>query len=216
MREIFAWRSWPVGPLLEPRTGTCTSAPRATAASSPSSPPMRRSPATSWGASPNGWRSGSAAPAACGRTGRERSSSPLHREQDPAHDAEDDLPHEEFMLDQRLNPLYEAAIEATEEAILNSLCHGARDGGRERQPSRPPLPLDEVKEIVQRFGAQVAAPRTQPPAPVGKPGCRPRPEAPRVSEAPPAAARGRRRDDDGAAAQGARHPVPDCSAAGFP
>jgi len=30
--------------------------------------------------------------------------------------------HMKILLDQRLNPLYEAAIEATEEAILNSLC----------------------------------------------------------------------------------------------
>jgi len=30
--------------------------------------------------------------------------------------------HMKLLLDQRLNPLYEAAIEATEEAILNSLC----------------------------------------------------------------------------------------------
>jgi hypothetical protein len=52
----------------------------------------------------------------------------------------------------------------------------------------PALPLNEVKEIVQRSALR-SRPRTQPPAPLGKPGPPP-PEAPRVSEAPPSAARG--------------------------
>ena len=31
-----------------------------------------------------------------------------------------------ILLDQRLDPLYEAVMEATEEAILNSMCMAAR------------------------------------------------------------------------------------------
>ena len=94
--------------------------------------------------------------------------------------------HMKIMLDQRLNPLYEAAIEATEEAILNSLCM-AREMEGANGNFAPALPLDEVKEIVQRSALR-SRPRPQAPAPA-KPGSAP-PEAPRVSEAPPSAARG--------------------------
>ncbi len=52
-----------------------------------------------------------------------------------------------ILLDQRLDPLYEAVMEATEEAILNSMCMA--------QPMRgvndnfcPALPLDEVRRFV--------------------------------------------------------------------
>jgi len=92
--------------------------------------------------------------------------------------------HMKIMLDQRLNPLYEAAIEATEEAILNSLCM-AREMEGVNGNFAPALPLDEVKEIVR----STLKPRTRPPPPTKEaPG--PPPEAPRVSEAPPTAARG--------------------------
>ncbi|HEY4731138.1 MAG TPA: P1 family peptidase [Myxococcales bacterium] len=94
--------------------------------------------------------------------------------------------HMKLLLDQRLNPLYEAAIEATEEAILNSLCM-AREMEGANGNFAPALPLDEVKEIVQRSALR-SRPRPPAPAPV-KPGSVP-PEAPRVSEAPPSAARG--------------------------
>jgi D-aminopeptidase len=94
--------------------------------------------------------------------------------------------HMKVLLDQRLNPVYEAAIEATEEAILNSLCM-AREMEGANGNFAPALPLDEVKEIVQRSALR-SRPRPQAPAPV-KPGSAP-PEAPRVSEAPPSAARG--------------------------
>ena len=94
--------------------------------------------------------------------------------------------HMKILLDQRLNPLYEAAIEATEEAILNSLCM-AREMEGVNGNVAPALPLDEVKDLVQGSALKL---RTwpQPPTP-GKPGAPP-PEAPRVSEAPPSAARG--------------------------
>lgn len=93
--------------------------------------------------------------------------------------------HMKILLDQRLNPLYEAAIEATEEAILNSLCM-ARDLDGVNGNFAPALPLQEVKEIVERSALKPAAR----PAPAPKPVPVPPPEAPRVSEAPPSAARG--------------------------
>jgi len=91
--------------------------------------------------------------------------------------------HMKILLDQRLNPLYEAAIEATEEAILNSLCM-ARDMEGVNGNFAPALPLEEVKDIVQRSALKA---RPRPPA---KPEQAPPPEAPRVAEAPPSAARG--------------------------
>jgi D-aminopeptidase len=92
--------------------------------------------------------------------------------------------HMKILLDQRLDPLYEAAIEATEEAILNSLCM-AREMEGVNGNFVPALPLAEVKEIVERsaFKARPRPPEPKPPTP-------PPPEAPRLSEAPPSAARG--------------------------
>ena len=92
--------------------------------------------------------------------------------------------HMKILLDQRLNPLYEAAIEATEEAILNSLCM-ARDMEGLNGNFAPALPLQEVREIVER--AAFKAPPPKPPMAKPPP---PPPEAPRVAEAPPSAARG--------------------------
>ena len=55
-----------------------------------------------------------------------------------------------LLLDARLDPLYEAVIEATEEAILNALC-AARDlDGVNGNVSRA-LPLDEVRELVRAW-----------------------------------------------------------------
>jgi len=98
--------------------------------------------------------------------------------------------HMKLLLDQRLNPLYEASIEATEEAILNSLCM-AREMDGVNGNFAPALPLEEVKDIVERSALR---PRPQKPAPKPPPRSAPPPaavpEAPRVSEAPPSAARG--------------------------
>jgi len=59
-----------------------------------------------------------------------------------------------ILLDQRLDPLYEAVIEATEEAILNSLC-AARDlDGVNGNVSRA-LPIAEVRDLVQAWQRQV-------------------------------------------------------------
>ncbi len=52
-----------------------------------------------------------------------------------------------ILLDQRLDPLYEAVIEATEEAILNALCMARDMDGVNGNLSRA-LPLEDVKELV--------------------------------------------------------------------
>jgi D-aminopeptidase len=71
-----------------------------------------------------------------------------------------------ILLDQRLDPLYEAVIEATEEAILNALCMARDMDGVNGNLCRA-LPLDDVKELVAAWQAvsarQAAAPAT--PAP---------------------------------------------------
>jgi D-aminopeptidase len=65
-----------------------------------------------------------------------------------------------FLLDRRLNPLYEAVIEATEEAILNSLCAAREMAGAAGHVIRA-LPLDDVRALVARW------PRPRPGAPGG-------------------------------------------------
>lgn len=52
-----------------------------------------------------------------------------------------------ILLDQRLDPLYEAVMEATEEAILNSLCMGTPMSGVDNHEV-PALPLDEVRRFI--------------------------------------------------------------------
>jgi D-aminopeptidase len=69
-----------------------------------------------------------------------------------------------ILLDQRLDPLYEAVIEATEESILNALCMARDMDGASGNVSRA-LPLADVKELVARWAeerarqAAVPAPR---------------------------------------------------------
>ena len=53
-----------------------------------------------------------------------------------------------FLLDQRLDPLYEAVMEATEEAILNSMCMAGPMTGINGNHC-PALPLDEVRRFVE-------------------------------------------------------------------
>ncbi len=104
--------------------------------------------------------------------------------------------HMKVLLDARLNPIYEAAIEATEEAILNSLCM-ARDMMGANDNFAPALPLDETKELMARF----KPPRdywkkAPPPQAEARPaGAQPAPDAepadePTVAESPPSAVRG--------------------------
>jgi D-aminopeptidase len=94
--------------------------------------------------------------------------------------------HLRVLVDQRLNPIYEAAIEATEEAILNSLCM-ARDMDGANGNFAPALPLAEVKDIVERSAFKMR-PRPKP-VPQQPPPAREN-EGPRVSQAPPSASRG--------------------------
>ncbi|MGZ6163752.1 MAG: DmpA family aminopeptidase [Myxococcaceae bacterium] len=53
-----------------------------------------------------------------------------------------------FLLDQRLDPLYEAVMEATEEAILNSMCMAGPMTGINGNHC-PALPLDEVRRFAE-------------------------------------------------------------------
>ncbi len=76
-----------------------------------------------------------------------------------------------ILLDQRLDPLYEAVIEATEEAILNALCMARDMDGANGNVCRA-LPLEDVRELVARWqemrarvpGAAATPPARQPPA----------------------------------------------------
>jgi D-aminopeptidase len=55
-----------------------------------------------------------------------------------------------ILLDQRLDPLYEAVMDATEEAILNSMCMSrSMDGVNDN--FCPALPLGEVREMLQAW-----------------------------------------------------------------
>jgi D-aminopeptidase len=58
--------------------------------------------------------------------------------------------HLKILLDARMDPLYEAVIEATEEAILNALCM-ARDMNGVNGNFCPALPIHEVKDWLERF-----------------------------------------------------------------
>src|SRR5919202_567479 len=78
-----------------------------------------------------------------------------------------------ILLDQRLDPLYEAVIEATEESILNALCQ-ARDMDGVNGNFSKALPISEVRELVSSWQRQVEGRRRSvgarrqgaPPAPV--------------------------------------------------
>jgi D-aminopeptidase len=61
-----------------------------------------------------------------------------------------------ILLDQRLDPLYEAVIEATEEAILNALCMARDLDGVNGNLSRA-LPLSEVRDVVSLWQRQLDA-----------------------------------------------------------
>ena len=55
-----------------------------------------------------------------------------------------------LLLDQAINPLYQAVIEATEEAIINSLCMAETMEGRSGNVASA-LPLDRVQEIFHNY-----------------------------------------------------------------
>jgi D-aminopeptidase len=54
------------------------------------------------------------------------------------------------LLDRSIDPLYKVAIEATEEAIVNSMCMAETMEGHSSHVA-PALPLDEVAELVHRY-----------------------------------------------------------------
>lgn len=92
-----------------------------------------------------------------------------------------------ILLDQRLDPLYEAVIEATEEAILNALCMAREMEGVNGNLVRA-LPLGEVKELVDRWMPRGRGRRPEA-APVGRHGTGP-PVRTTVASALPTAVRG--------------------------
>jgi D-aminopeptidase len=50
-----------------------------------------------------------------------------------------------------MSPLFQAAIEATEEAIYNSLLRATTVTGRDKR-SVEALPIDKVREILRKYG----------------------------------------------------------------
>ena len=94
-----------------------------------------------------------------------------------------------ILLDQRLDPLYEAVIEATEEAILNALC-AARDlDGVNGNLSRA-LPLADVKDLVTPWQAEAARQAAAPPPTGPRPAEAVARARPPVQAAKPSAVRG--------------------------
>ncbi len=74
-----------------------------------------------------------------------------------------------LLLDQRLDPLYEAVMEATEEAILNSLCMATPMAGVDGHEV-PALPLDEVRRFVDATRPIFATVNKSPDQPAVPPG----------------------------------------------
>jgi D-aminopeptidase len=92
-----------------------------------------------------------------------------------------------LLLDQRLDPLYEAVMEATEEAILNAMCMAGPMTGINGH-SVPALPLDEVRRFVEIF-RPVLPSRRRPAAAAAPPTAGERAGTVRVAEARPTAVR---------------------------
>ena len=97
--------------------------------------------------------------------------------------------HMKVLLDARLNPLYEAAIEATEEAILNSLCM-AREMEGANNNFAPALPIEEVKDLLRRMRPRDLPKKPPEPAPVPKPAPAPEGDARPALVALPSSVRG--------------------------
>jgi D-aminopeptidase len=92
-----------------------------------------------------------------------------------------------LLLDQRLDPLYEAVMEATEEAILNAMCMAGPMTGINGH-SVPALPLDEVRRFVEIFRLVLPI-RRRPAAASAPPAAGERAGTVRVAEARPTAVR---------------------------
>ncbi len=67
------------------------------------------------------------------------------------YESNDPLRHTTVMRNDAMSPLFMAAIEATEEAILNSLFHAKTMTGRDHHEV-PALPVDEVLRIMRQRG----------------------------------------------------------------
>jgi D-aminopeptidase len=74
-----------------------------------------------------------------------------------------------ILLDERLDPLYEAVIDATEEAILNALCMARDLDGVNGNLSRA-LALGEVRELMDRWRELSAGLRREEPPRISAPG----------------------------------------------
>ena len=57
----------------------------------------------------------------------------------------------EWLADPELNPLYEATVEATEEAILNALLRAETTTGRDGNTAQA-LPLERLREVLRKYG----------------------------------------------------------------
>ncbi len=88
-----------------------------------------------------------------------------------------------FLLDQRLDPLYEAVMEATEEAILNSMCMAGPMTGINGNHC-PALPLDEVRRFAEAVRPALRH-RERAPSPPGPPGDKDREGTVTVADALP-------------------------------
>jgi D-aminopeptidase len=64
----------------------------------------------------------------------------------------------DVLLDDACDPLYEAVVECTEEAIVNALCMADEMRGPTGHVS-PALPLDRLAEILQRYRSAFGSPR---------------------------------------------------------
>jgi D-aminopeptidase len=58
----------------------------------------------------------------------------------------------EIVLDSELDALYEATVDAVEEAVLNAICAGVTMRGHSDHVV-PGLPLDETRALLARYGA---------------------------------------------------------------
>lgn len=77
------------------------------------------------------------------------------------YQSDDPLRHVAVLRNDAMSPLFMAAIEATEEAIINSLFHAETMSGRDHH-TVPALPVDEVLRIMRQRGYPVTGPATHP------------------------------------------------------
>jgi D-aminopeptidase len=65
--------------------------------------------------------------------------------------ASDKVRNVQLVGNDAMSPLFQAVIEATEEAILNSLFKATTVTGKEKRTIEA-LPVDRVKEILKKYG----------------------------------------------------------------